>query len=78
MTLTVDSRLHSNPIQVESDTAWDEVSVRMTSELEGDEQAKCEQYPALIQRRKMPGFARRAGDRDVGNRGSVRLRGCVG
>lgn len=42
MTLTVDSRLHSNPIRVESQTAWGE---RIGSEdigVEGDEQAKCE------------------------------------
>ena len=42
MTLTVDSHVHSNPIAVESDAAWDE---RIGSEdvgLDGDEPAKCD------------------------------------
>ena len=40
MTLTVDSHLHSNPIQVESDTPWDEWIGSEDVGLHGDGPAK--------------------------------------
>ena len=41
MTLTVGSHLHSNPIQVERDTAWDEWIGSEDVGLQGEGPAKC-------------------------------------
>ena len=42
MTLTVDSHLYSNPLPVESDTAWDEWIGSEDVGLDRDEPAKCD------------------------------------